>query len=180
MVATRARWRVDSNSNSSENKLDMEEVCERAGERGRMVVGGTRTGKVVVGDGEASHSGDDGTGGGALIPVVRPWAASALTTASQPFSKDLIRSLSSSFSFSQAFFSSTLGTSNWRWGSAPARNCLFSSSSSATLRSRYENCALRLSREFCAAIRFRWALASLRSSGAMVSVRARFFEGPAE
>jgi hypothetical protein len=146
MVATRARWRVDSNSNSSENRLDMEEVCERAGESGRMVLGGTRTGKVVVfvGDGEVSHSGDDdGGGGGAFIPVVRPWAASALTTASQPFSRDLIRSLSSSFSFSQAFFSSSLGASNAKangrwWGSTttPARNCLFSSSSSVTLRSR--------------------------------------------
>lgn len=37
-----------------------------------------------------------------VIPVGRPWAARALTTASQPFSRVLIRSFSSSFSRSRA------------------------------------------------------------------------------
>jgi len=49
----------------------------------------------------------------------------------------------------------------------PARRRLFSSSSSATLRSRLVKWAFRLSREFCAAMRFLCARASLRSSGDM-------------
>lgn len=54
------------------------------------------------------------------------------------------------------------------WGTAmPARSILFSSSSSVTLRSKKANCAFRRSREFWAAIRFLWALASLRSSELM-------------
>ena len=60
----------------------------------------------------------------------------------------------------------------------PARSCLFSSSSSATLRSRYVKWAFRLSREFWAAIRFLCARASLRSSG-VTSERERFRGGPA-
>lgn len=61
----------------------------------------------------------------------------------------------------------------------PARSRRFSSSSSATLRSRYVKWALRRSREFCAAMRLRWARASLRSSGDMVE-RGRFLGGSSD
>lgn len=61
----------------------------------------------------------------------------------------------------------------------PARRCLFSSSSSATRRSRCENWAFLLSREFWAAIRLRCARASLRSSGVM-SERERLRGGQSE
>jgi hypothetical protein len=72
MVATRARWRVDSNSNSSENRSEPDkDVWERLGEGGKMVGGvGTRTGKVLVGgwggtpDGAlSSGEGTEETGG---------------------------------------------------------------------------------------------------------------------
>jgi len=70
---------------------------------------------------------DSGSLGAELIPVGRPWAARALTTASQPCSKVFMRSLSSSFSRSLVVIEDV---------TRPARSCLFSSSSSATLRSR--------------------------------------------
>lgn len=60
-------------------------------------------------------------------PVGRPWAASALTTASQPFSSVLIRSLSSWFSRSRASSAGDLATAV---RPIPALSCLFSSSSS--------------------------------------------------
>lgn len=44
MVATRARWRVESKSSESKRVLELEEV-EGAGEMG---VGGTNTGSVDV------------------------------------------------------------------------------------------------------------------------------------
>lgn len=49
MVATRARWRVESKSSVSKRVLEPEEVCEDAGEMGNTGEGGTNTGKVVVG-----------------------------------------------------------------------------------------------------------------------------------
>jgi hypothetical protein len=67
MVATRARWRVDSKSKSSENmgELNVEE-CESVGDMGNDGGGRTRTGKVVVV--EVVEVVD----GGWVIPVVRP------------------------------------------------------------------------------------------------------------
>lgn len=98
-------------------------------------------------------------------------------TASQPFSRVLILSFNSLFSFSRA-------SSRWRSSSEvceveipmPARSWRFSSSRSATRRSRSENCAFRRSREFCAAMRLRCARASLRSSG-VTSERERLRGG---
>lgn len=104
-------------------------------------------------------------------------------TASQPASRVLTRCRSSSFSLSLALsFSRSSSFCSWEWcGGAvrpmPARSCLFSSSSSETRCSRYENCALRRSREFWAAMRLRCARASLRSSG-VTSERARLRGGP--
>ena len=100
MVANRASWRVDSDSATSNSKSKEpvgKGVGDDAGEIGKTVVFGTIVGKVVgdSGDGELA-------GGGAGIPVGSPWAARALTTASQPFSSVLIRSRSSSFSLSRA------------------------------------------------------------------------------
>lgn len=102
--------------------------------------GGTKTGNVVV---------DGGGGGGEVDEDVleegvvrgRPDAARALTTASQPVSSVLILAFNSSFSFSLALslpLSSTRCSSEWRsWARLmPARSCLFSSSRSATRRSR--------------------------------------------
>lgn len=176
--------------NSSKSKtggLELELECEAAGERGNMGVDGTRTGKVVVGDcDDAGGSGgevDVGAGADAEEGILRgrPDAARALTTASQPVSSVLMRALSSSFSFSRARSRScsSLSSSDRRRPARPipARSCLFSSSNSATRPSRKENCALRRSREFWAAMRLRCARASLRSS-AVVSPRARFRGGP--
>lgn len=123
----------------------------------------------------------------------KPWAARALTTASQPRSRVLIRSLSSSFSRSRSRSMAARRSSSelmtgiicgvgimavgmlrrgiWRAGGGPcgavgrpARNRRFSSSSSVTRRSSHENWAFRRSRLFCAAILLRCARASLRSS----------------
>jgi hypothetical protein len=55
------------------------------------------TGAETEGEGDTESVFDEG-----VIPVGRPWAARALTTASQPFSRVLIRSFSSSFSRSLA------------------------------------------------------------------------------
>ena len=94
-----------------------------------------------------------------------------------------MRSRSSSFSLSRALAVST-GEIEGGCGAAavtearPARSWRFSSSSSATRRSRYENWALRLSREFWAAMRLRCARASLRSSGD-ASARGRLRDEPA-
>lgn len=85
MVATRARWRVESKSSNS-NPCEL--VDDGAGEGGNTVAGD------VVGNGDAEHDGavtDDGIG----TVKGRPEAARALTTASQPFSSVLIRSRSS-------------------------------------------------------------------------------------
>jgi hypothetical protein len=98
-VATRARWRVDSDSWASNSKSkDVEDVCDGAGERGKMDDGEDWLGTIV-----GYAEGEEGVvagGEGRVIPVGRPCAARALTTASQPFSSVLIRSLSSSFSLS--------------------------------------------------------------------------------
>lgn len=109
-----------------------------------------------------------------------PWAARTFMTVSQPRSRDLIRSLSSTFSRSRAFSRSVSSCrrSSTSWSDdvfMPPRNWRFSSSSSATRRSSVENCVFRLSREFCAAIRLRCARASLRSSG-VISSRGRLRE----
>ena len=48
MVATRARWRVDSKSSESKRVLEPEEEFDGAGEMGKMGEGGTNTGNVVV------------------------------------------------------------------------------------------------------------------------------------
>jgi len=48
MVATRARWRVASNSSNTLVELDKDE-CEGAGEMGSTGDRGTKTGKVEVG-----------------------------------------------------------------------------------------------------------------------------------
>lgn len=100
MVANRASWRVDSDSatsNSKSKELVDRDVWEGEGEMGKTVVFGTITGKVVGDSGDGEWA-----GGGAGIPVGSPWAARALTTASQPFSSVLMRSRSSSFSLSRA------------------------------------------------------------------------------
>lgn len=118
---------------------------------------------------------------GELAP---PWVLSARNTSSYPISSVRMRSRSSKFSRSRC------SSTRFRWRSCscsmvttsgsemeltegevapaigtPARRRLFSSSSSATLSSRRENCAFLRSREFCAAMRLRCARASLRSSG---------------
>lgn len=107
-------------------------------------VGETVTGAETEEEGTESVFGED------VIPVGKPWAARALTTASQPFSSVLIRSLSSSFSRSLASSDADLrtGVEGMRTGAdcgtgrdipIPARSWRFSSSSSATRRSRKEN-----------------------------------------
>lgn len=116
--------------------------------------GGTRTGNVVVvgaSDGGESADGglgvaeelaeDEGTGAPGTLSG-SPEAASALTTASHPVSSVLILARSSSFSRSLALSLSrcsfTLSSSDCLrpMRPIPARSCLFSSSSSATRRSR--------------------------------------------
>ena len=159
---------------------------EDSGDDGGGVIG------VAGATTEARDDAVDGVGdgrdkeGGAGMLRGRPEAARALTTASQPFSNVRILSFSSSFSCSRAL--SPASCSAWLSMTAgtlpmpvlvPARNCLFSSSSSATRRSRYENCAFRRSREFCAAMRLRCARASLRSS-VVISERERLRGGQSE
>jgi hypothetical protein len=143
VVATRARWRVDSDSatsNSKSNELPDRDVWDDAGEMGNIDELGTMTGN---GEGDRGESAVVVSAEGrAGIPVGSPWASRALTTASQPFSSVLIRSLSSSFSLSRILSRSSssstglradeTGISNW-----PALNRLFSSSSSATRCSRW-------------------------------------------
>lgn len=134
-------------------------AVEMVGEGVRGKTGlGMRTGNVVVGlEGEDDDEDEEGgvddepaTGVGAGSP----WATSSFMTASHPFSRVLMRSLSSAFSLSRAFSrscSSMLCLTSARWNAErvkPARSCLFSSSSSATRRARRLNSALRLSREF--------------------------------
>lgn len=48
VVATRARWRVESKSSESKRLLELEEEFESAGEMGNMGEGGTNTGSVIV------------------------------------------------------------------------------------------------------------------------------------
>ena len=85
-VATRARWRVDSNS-SKIFELESDEI-EVAGERG------WRAGDEVDGGrGESVEA-----GGGTWMLSGRPEACSALITADHPVSRLLILSLSSLFS----------------------------------------------------------------------------------
>lgn len=84
MVATRARWRVESNSSNS-NPCELTD--EGAGERGSVGAG-------AAGKGVAEHDGAvtcDGVG----MERGRPEAARALMTASQPVSSVLMRSRSS-------------------------------------------------------------------------------------
>jgi hypothetical protein len=137
MFATRARWRVESNS--SENTLDADER-DGVGELGMALVGHINK---DVSDRQSSFS--EGSMQDVFEigkPVGKPWDARALMTAFQPFSKVLILSRNSSFSFSFDFLSRSL-SSAFRSvdGSTsdkpmPTRSCLFSSSSSATRRSR--------------------------------------------
>jgi hypothetical protein len=106
MVATRARWRVELKSSDKTLELESDEK-DGAGEMG-TVVAGTRTGNESISDeggvdvssGTEGSAGDDDLGRGR--PVGRPCAASALTTASHPFSRVLILSFNSSFSLSLA------------------------------------------------------------------------------
>jgi hypothetical protein len=126
VVATRARWRVDSDcttSNSKSNELVERDALEDAGEMGNMDELGTMTGKDEDGWGCVEESAVVVVvvtvvvaEGGAGIPVGSPWAARALTTASQPFSSVLIRSLSSSFSLSRALSRSCSSCSDLRGG----------------------------------------------------------------
>ena len=152
---------------------------------GLMVVDGDDVvGCVGAGD-------DEGAAEAVDRPVGRPWAASALTTASQPLSSVRMRSLSSSFSRSRSRSLSARSRSSTGRAymavvtggaigiPAPARSRRFSSSSSATRCSRRENWAFRRSREFWAAILLRCARASLRSSELTPWVRGRLREGPA-
>lgn len=171
MIATRARWRVGSKSSNSKQEL---EGVDGAGDSGYAWVGGTTCDR----DGAVACCSDVDVGGVGTTKG-RPEAARALTTASQPFSRVLILSLNSWFSFSLANsfcrsceICSCADTDT----PMPDRSCLFSSSSSATRRSRWPNWAFRLSREFWAAIRLRWARASLRSSG-VISERERLRGG---
>ena len=63
VVATRARWRVESNSNSSKMLDGGSDECDGAGEMGKETGGGTRIGKAVVEcevDEEESAEGDGG------------------------------------------------------------------------------------------------------------------------
>jgi len=96
-VATRARWRVDSNS-STIFELEGDGV-QVAGERGRTVgdegtmVGREPADKVDGGRGESVEA-----GGRTLMLSGRPEACNALITADHPLSRLLILSLSSLFS----------------------------------------------------------------------------------
>jgi len=155
VVATRARWRVDAKLSKSRGKDFVLELGLQDSERLGEVVntetgdGGTRTGKAVVGGCEEERVDEDedvvGGGGAEGILRGRPDAARALTTASQPASRVLILSLSSSFSTSLALsFSlcSSIRSSSARrspMSPMPALSCRFSSSSSATRCSRYAN-----------------------------------------
>jgi hypothetical protein len=96
--------------------------------------------------------------------------------ASHAFSRVWMRSRNAQFSASRA---ASVARCSWLpaftgggWV-VPARRALFSASSSLMRASRATYCALRLSRLCWAAIRLRWARASLRSSGVM-PVRDRF------
>lgn len=157
MIATRARWRVVSDSSKSILELKVGEAVG-AGDRGNIGFGGRRTGNVAVGGWDAESDDEDGVEEEVAVKGEgrvrgRPDAARAFMTASQPFSSVLIFSLSSAFSLSRA---NSLSRCSWdgstdRESSArliPARSLRFSSSSSATRASRRENCAFRLSREF--------------------------------
>lgn len=141
VFATRARWRVDSDCSKSIWKLGVGDGLD-CGERGNTGLGETITGNVGGGGGAELDA--DSCCEGVGILRGRPEAARALTTASQPFSRVLILSFSSSFSLSLAFSRSRCSdevSSECRsWARPiPARSCLFSSSSSATLRSRKVN-----------------------------------------
>jgi len=127
-VATRARWRVDwgGSDDSAGDVIGAGSDAEGDGEK--VVDGGSR-------DVEGGETGGDDESVVEVRPVGRPCAASAFTTASQPFSRVLIRSLSSSFSRSLDSGSGT-GTRAGAVIPMPARSWRFSSSSSATLRSR--------------------------------------------
>jgi hypothetical protein len=141
-------------------------------------------GDACAKSGELPESEEDETGGEGRAVVVAPdlvCDASIRTTDSQLFSSDRTRSRSSSFSRSRVL-SVNVGTT-WgvgccfeRYMLSASLSCLFSSSSSATRALSCENWAFRRSREFCAAIRLRWARASLRSSVVM-SVRGRLRDG---
>lgn len=146
VVATRARWRVDSDSSVSKTMLAPE--MDGDGVMGNTGADGTRTGKVVVvlllDDGGVDSFDEEVVDSAEEEGVGRPWAARTFMTASHPFSRDLIRSLSSAFSRSRAFSRSCscarLMSACWRSDKViPARSCLFSSSSSATRRSRAVN-----------------------------------------
>lgn len=111
---------------------------------GDMGVGGTIRGIVDRGRDDAVDDSEVIVDGGVGTLSGRPEAAKALTTASQPFSRVLILSLSSSFSFSLAlsFSRSSDFCASDGWAALeplPTRSRRFSSSSSATRRSRYVN-----------------------------------------
>jgi hypothetical protein len=96
--------------------------------------------------------------------------------ASHAFSRVWTRSRNAQFSASRAASAARCsGLSAFIRGGwvVPARRALFSASSSLMRASRATYCALRLSRLCWAAIRLRWARASLRSSGVMTD-RDRF------
>jgi len=126
VVATRARWRVDSDStisNSKSNELVDRDVWEAVGEMGNTDELGTMTGNAE-GDGGDCGGGESAVAGGeAGMPVGSPWAARALTTASQPFSSVLIRSLSSSFSLSRALSRSCSSSKDLRAGDGTSPCC---------------------------------------------------------
>lgn len=86
MVATRARWRVESNSSNS-NPCELDD--DGAGEGGNMGAGEAFVGKGAGHDDAVT----DDVGVGTLRG--RPEAAKALITASQPLSSVLIRSRNS-------------------------------------------------------------------------------------
>jgi hypothetical protein len=135
MFATRARWRVESNS--SDNALDADER-DGVGESG-IAVGGHIN--KDVSDRQSSFS--EGSMQDVFEmgkPVGKPWAERALMTTFHPFSKVLILSRNSSFSFSLDLlsffwaFRSTDGVTSDK--PMLARSWAFSSSSSATRCSR--------------------------------------------
>ncbi len=219
VVATRARWRVESacvrgraaavatGEETGVRGSRSREECDGAGE-GKAVYAGFVV-VVVVG---VATTGTAGVVGAGAVPRAagRPCAVIAFMTVSHARSSVRMRSLSSVFSrslsrsrsarrrssrtFDRASCDAYTGVWAGVLGAAgtwmPARSRRFSSSSSATRRSRKENCAFRRSREFCAAMRLRCARASLRCSesegslvlswlSAEVVVRGRLREGPA-
>ena len=87
----------------AELKSYSSDECDGAGEGKAVNEGCVETTGAGADGAGAEALGEDCDGATLKIPAATPWAANALTTASQPRSRVLMRSLSSSFSRSRSF-----------------------------------------------------------------------------